>query len=497
MPKKSDYYALLGLRRDASSEEIRRAYYKAARRLHPDKTNSAQDSELFLEIQEAYKVLAELKKRAKYDASLPPEPAEGGLIRQKLFYSRQNVTRTREPQLVYVLLEYSAAVDASTPSAGRPSAPPLNLCLVLDRSTSMRGKSMDVVKATAIQLLRRLRPEDTLSIVTFSDRAETIIPATENIELKKLEARIQMLQTSGGTEIFQGLESGYNEVLRGLKESQVNHIILLTDGRTYGDEEQCLELAKKAAEGGIGISGLGIGNEWNDDFLDELASLTGGSSLYVSRPQDIQHILLEKFNNLWQVYAKESTLEFKLGEGVDLRYAFRLQPEAGLLHVESPLRLGPILKDIDLKILMEFMLQPPGDQTEIVSLLEGELDASIPTQPYPLPPIQIHLVRPVANSPGLQTPPEEILRALSHLTLYRLQEQARLEVAAGEYTKASQRLQRLATHLIEQGERGLARTALLEAEHIQRKNEFTQEGEKQIKYGTRALLLPGKKESPA
>ncbi|MDI6769817.1 MAG: VWA domain-containing protein [Anaerolineales bacterium] len=498
MSKKSDHYALLSLRRDASSEEIRRAYYDAARRLHPDKTDSARDYELFLEIQEAYQVLADLKKRAKYDASLPPEPAEGDLIRQNILYSRQEVTRTREPQLIYVLLEYSAAVDESS-----PSAPPLNLCLVLDRSTSMRGKSMDVVKATAIQLLRRLRPEDTLSIVTFSDRAETIIPATENIELKKLEARIQMLQTSGGTEIFQGLESGYNEVLRGLKEScaaptrQVNHIILLTDGRTYGDEERCLELARKAAEDGIGISGLGIGNEWNDDFLDKLASLTGGSSLYVSRPQDIQHILLEKFNNLSQVYAKESTLEFKLSEGVDLRYAFRLQPEAGLLPVESPLRLGPILKDSDLKILMELILQPPGDQTEIVSLLEGELKASVPTQPYSLPPIRINLVRPVSNSSGLQTPPEEILQALSHLTLYRLQEQACLEVAAGDYTKASQRLQRLAIHLIEQGERGLARTALLEAENIQRKYEFTEEGKKQIKYGTRALLLPGQKESPA
>lgn len=493
MPEKSDYYALLSLRRDASSEEIRQAYYKAARRLHPDKTNSAQDAELFLEVQKAYKVLAEPKKRAKYDASLPPEPAEGDLIRQKALYSRQNATRTSEPQLVYVLLEYSAALDANIPTSGRPAAPPLNLCLVLDRSTSMRGRSMDVVKATAIQLLRRLRPDDTLSIVTFSDRAETIIPATENIELKKLEARIHMLQTSGGTEIFQGLESGYNEVLRGLKESQVNHIILLTDGRTYGDEGRCLELAKKAAEDGIGISGLGIGNEWNDDFLDKLASLTGGSSLYVSRPQDIQHILLEKFNSLSQVYAKESTLEFKLGEGVDLRYAFRLQPEAGLLPVESPLRLGPILKDIDLKILMEFMLQPPGDQTEIVSLLEGELEASIPSHPYPISPIRVHLVRPVEDSPGSQTPPEEILRALSRLILYRLQEQARLEVAAGEYTQASQRLQRLAIHLIEQGERGLARTALLEAENIQRKYGYTQEGEKQIKYGTRALLLLGQK----
>ncbi len=489
MPKNSDYYALLSLRRDASPEEIRHAYHKAARRLHPDRTSSAQASELFLEIQGAYEVLADLKKRAKYDASLPPEPAEGDLIRQKILYSRQQVTRMREPQLIYVLLEYSAAIDSST-----PPAPPLNLCLVLDRSTSMQGKSMDIVKATAILLLRRSRPDDTLSVVAFSDRAETIIPATESIELKKLEARIQMLQTSGGTEIFQGLENGYNEVRRGLKKSHVNHIILLTDGRTYGDEEQCLELAKKAAEAGIGISGLGIGNEWNDDFLDKIASLTGGSSLFVSRPEDIQHILIEKFDKLGQVYAEESTLQFKVSEDVDLRYAFRLHPEAGLLPVESPLHLGPILRDVSLKILLEFMLQPPGDQAEVVSLLAGELEVSVATHPYPVPPIKTRLMLPVSNSSGLQTPPEEILQALSRLSLYRLQEQARLEVAAGKYTQASQRLQRLATNLLEQGERGLAHTALMEAEHIQRKKVFTREGEKQIKYGTRALLLPRQKE---
>lgn len=490
MPQKPDYYTLLGLRRDASPGEIRQAYFRAARRLHPDKTNSVEDTERFLEVQEAYEVLFNPKKRAKYNATLSPEKPERGLIQQKVLYSRQDVPRLKEPQLVYALIEYSATIDSSA-----PPAPPLNLCLVLDRSTSMQGQNMDVVKATAIQLLRRLRQSDTLSVVAFSDRAETIIPATNNVELKKLEARIQMLQTSGGTEIFQGLETGYHEVRRDLKKSHVNHIILLTDGHTYGDEEQCLELAKDAAEAGIGISGLGIGVEWNDDFLDKLASLTGGSSLYVSRPQDIQHILIEKFNKLGQVYAKESTLEFKLGEGADLRYAFRLQPEVGLLPVESPLRLGPILKDIDLKILMEFMIQPPSRHTENVCLLEGEFKVSISSQPIPVHSVPVRLSRSVVDSARLQTPPGEILKALSHLSLYRLQEQARMEVAAGEYTQASQRLQRLATHLLEQGERGLARTALLEAEHIQSQKKFTREGEKNIKYGTRALLLPGQEEN--
>ena len=127
------------------------------------------------------------------------------------------------------------------------------------------------------------------------------------MELGEQEARIQMLQPSGGTEIFSGLELGYNEIFATYNRSQVNHIILLTDGRTYGDESKCISLAQKAAEQGIGISGLGIGSEWNDNFFDKLAYLTGGSSIYMPGSQDIQHALLDKFNQLGNAYAEETS----------------------------------------------------------------------------------------------------------------------------------------------------------------------------------------------
>jgi Ca-activated chloride channel family protein len=143
---------------------------------------------------------------------------------------------------------------------------------------------------------------------------------------------------------------------------------------------------------------------------------------------------------------------------------------------------------------MEFIVQAPGSQAEKVRLLDGEFKVSISSQSEPVQSVPLRLSRPVADSTKFQTPPEEILRALSHLSLYRLQEQARREVAAGKYAQASRHLQRLATHLLEQGQRGLARTALLEAENIQRKKKFTREGEKHIKYGTRALLLSGQEE---
>ncbi len=72
-----------------------------------------------------------------------------------------------------------------------------------------------------------------------------------------------------------------------------------------------------------------------------------------------------------------------------------------------------------------------------------------------------------------------------------MQEQARLEVTKGEYTRASEHLQQLATHLLAQGERGLARTVLLEAERLHQQKAFSEEGNKVIKYGTRALLMSG------
>jgi Ca-activated chloride channel family protein len=60
----------------------------------------------------------------------------------------------------------------------------------------------------------------------------------------------------------------------------------------------------------------------------------------------------------------------------------------------------------------------------------------------------------------------------------------------GDTIKASRHLQYLATHLLSKGERELAHTVLKEAENIKQQNNFTQEGDKRIKYGTRSLLLP-------
>ena len=72
-PDQKDYYAILGITREASQEDIKRAYFQAAQKLHPDKNVAAGETELFMGVQQAYEVLSNPKRRSAYDATLPPQ----------------------------------------------------------------------------------------------------------------------------------------------------------------------------------------------------------------------------------------------------------------------------------------------------------------------------------------------------------------------------------------------------------------------------------------
>jgi Ca-activated chloride channel family protein len=478
-----DYYTILGVLRDATADEIRQAYLASAQRFHPDKNTAAGETELFLEVQQAYEVISNPKRRKAYDAILPKvEPISQPFIHD-ILYSRSTLVRLTEPQLVYVLLEVKAQQGK-----GQSPTPPLNLCLVLDRSTSMKDVKMDLLKAAAIQVLRDMKPDDTFSVISFSDQAEVAIPTAFVGDHRRLEMQIRSIQPSGATEIFKGLEAGFNEVQRGRRPGCISHIILLTDGHTYGDETACLALAERAEAAGIGISVLGIGADWNDSFLDQVAGRTGNTSRYIARPQDIQNYLIEKFRELTSVFAEEVILDPMPLHGIRLNYAFRLQPEPGPIPLAAPLHLGAVLLHTGLSVLFEFMIEPSLLQTDPLCFLEGRLTVNVTGHPVPVQPVRVRFERPVSDDPGRDPPVSSIINALSRLTLYRIQERARGEARAGQFEKATRSLKNLASSLLLQGERSLAETVLLEAENIQQQRGLSSAGEKEIKYRTRALI---------
>src|SRR5512134_769718 len=95
-----DYYALLGIMRDASQEEIKRAYYEAAQKFHPDKNTAAGETEIFLGVQQAYEVLSNPARRKQYDATLPPEEKVSLPYNHQILCSRPNLVHLDEPQML-------------------------------------------------------------------------------------------------------------------------------------------------------------------------------------------------------------------------------------------------------------------------------------------------------------------------------------------------------------------------------------------------------------
>lgn len=260
-----NYYEILGIPRDATNEDILRAYRRAAQRLHPDRNVRPGDTELFLDASKAYEVLSDPQTRADYDTqleSISAHAAADASIRVQVVHGRKNLRALSEPQMHYMLLEILPPKKLGHERA------PINLCILIDRSTSMRGERMDRVRQAALSILKSLGPDDSASIVAFGDRAEVVVTSEHARKMNIARARLSQIQTGGGTEIARALETGLAQVRSRSTKGSVNHLILITDGRTYGDEQICMDMAKQAAADRTTINTVGIGIDWSDTLLD-------------------------------------------------------------------------------------------------------------------------------------------------------------------------------------------------------------------------------------
>lgn len=485
----STYYDRLGLPRDATHEEIRRAYRQLVLRLHPDTNVNKGETELFIDIQQAYEGLSDPKKKADYDQQLPHEPNIVSPLNINTYYSQPSLVRLSEPQLIYTLLELNIKPDTNL----WVSTTPLNISLVVDCSTSMQGIRLDTVKLTAIDILRKLQPDDIFSLVKFNDWAELLIAPGSLAELKSAEMKVQLLQAGGGTEIFRGLEMGFSQVDQFHSSQRINHLILITDGRTYGDEESCEKLADQSSALGIGISALGIGSQWNDKFLDHITSKTGGICKFIPDGGDIRNSILEEITRLGSSLTEQITINYQTSQDVELSTVYRLQPDPSPLDPVSPLILGYMLSHGTMSVLFEYVIKDiPKNTTEFI-MAKGIFNIEIPRHTVRTNYInRLIFSRQITTEPAKEAPPAIILNAMTMFSIYNMQERARQEMSKGDFDTATRHMENLAKHLSLKGEDNLAQSVLNEVAYIRHNQSFSDEGEKLIKYGTRSLFLPAR-----
>lgn len=486
-----DPYATLGVSPSTTTEEVKRAYRKLAQRLHPDvNPNNPGAISQFQDITAAYEILSDSLRRRHFDEELVQNRSEDDLFFSlRVTPSKRSVVSLEESQVIYMLADITPPPQLQQEDTVAQSR--INLTLVLDHSNSMNGVRLEKVKVAAHQIIDNLSDDDYISIVAFNDRANVIIPATIISDRQALKAKVSLMSAFGGTEIFQGLSKGVAENEKFLDPKMVNHVILLTDGHTFGDQERCLDLASISANKGIGISAMGLGHDWNDEFLDDIASRTGGSSIYISSAEAVVRFLNNHVRNLANAFAERMKLSIAPNPDIQLELAFKLSPHPQPLDITNEfIHLGSLQTSRPISVLMQF--QMPGNMTlgfrNVVRIVSAGdiLQNSIQTYQV-ISDVAIE----VTEDQQQEEPPPAILEALSKLTLYRLQERAQQALEEGNIAEATKRLENLATRLLEMGEEDLARQTRQEAQRVAQTMTLSDKGKKTIKYQTRYLLAPG------
>ncbi len=481
---KRNHYQILGVDPFSSRQHIKEAYKEAVFRFHPDRNKSPDASEEFLAIQQAYEILANPVKKIDYDSTLSNQNKVLP-IKLELKYSQSPAKDLHEPQLLYALLDVHCDTlrDPATDSA-------IAVAMVVDTSTSMAGERLDSVKRSLLSLVKQLNPDDIFCVVAFNDQAQIILPLTRIRDFNANGNEISRMGTSGGTEMLHGLRLGL-DLLDGVRAAHCHkQLVLYTDGKTYGDENECLLLARQAAMRKVTISGFGFGSEWNDVFLDKLTSITGGETKFIAASQDLDRYVKEKFSEFSQLFSQSVKFIFSHRQDVSLDSAFRLYQSPAPLNIEDIIMLGNVKFNGKLSVLLEFRL--PSKIQESLKFRIGQGFVTIDS-PYWESDIRkfITFDTVVSSQHVKSATPFEIENALAIITMYRIQEKARNDVANGKQAQAIIKLNHLINHLTELGHHELVMQVLIERDSIARNGSYSQSGDKTIKYGTRALLLPG------
>jgi Ca-activated chloride channel family protein len=389
-------------------------------------------------------------------------------------------------QLVYVLIV--AAPSAATLQVQRP----LNLSLVLDKSGSMQGTKIQNLREAAKRVVDRLGPHDIISIVAFSDRKYLIAESQSVTDKEALKKQIDRIRDGGGTAISGGMGQGLFELEKALAPDRVSRMLLLTDGQTFGDDDACKRLGKKAGDRGIVVNALGLGDDWNEDLLDEIAGASGGVADFIDSPDKIERFFGQAVQSMQDTVVQNATMVLRLANGVTPRQVWQVLPMIANLGYrplsdrDVQVALGELEKGQPRSLLVELLVGPrPVGRYR---LAQAEISYDVPGLGLVGEKVKSDILLDFTADPALAKQYDaEVMNIVEKVTAFKLQTRALEEAKMGNTAGASQKLRAAATRLLELGEDELAKSALEEAANLEKTGQMSARGTKKLRYETRKL----------
>ncbi|MEX1362567.1 MAG: VWA domain-containing protein [Nannocystaceae bacterium] len=215
--------------------------------------------------------------------------------------------------------EVFARIEVRAPAPGDSPRPRANVGLVVDTSASMRGDAIARAREAALTLLEGLSEGDVLCVVAFGSAVEVLVPATALDEgsRPRIRAAIEGMEATGTTDLAGGLQAGLQQVQGGARPDQINRLVLLSDG-VPNDETPIVNLAQVARNSGVSITALGLGLEYHETLLGQLAQVSGGKFHFIEEPAEVAAVFRDEVLSIEQLAARSLSVTLTPGPGVSI-----------------------------------------------------------------------------------------------------------------------------------------------------------------------------------
>ncbi|MGD0438885.1 MAG: VWA domain-containing protein, partial [Bryobacteraceae bacterium] len=208
------------------------------------------------------------------------------------------------------------ALDRTLPAKLAPPRSPEGtaVVLIIDKSSSMEGRKIELARLAAIGVVENLRPIDLVGVLIFDNSFQWAVPIRRAEDKTMIKRLISGIVPDGGTQIAPALAEAYRKVLPA--HATFKHIVLLTDG--ISEEGDSLDLSKEAAAQHVTISTVGLGQDVNRAYLEKVATMAEGKSYFLNEPAGLEQLLLKDVMEHTGSTAVEKTLQPIVGKNVEI-----------------------------------------------------------------------------------------------------------------------------------------------------------------------------------
>lgn len=315
--------------------------------------------------------------------------------------------------------------------------PPLNLCLVIDRSSSMKGRKIDYVKKAACYAIQQLLITDRVSVVVFDRAVCTLVDSTFALDKANIIHQIQQIQPGYGTALHAGWQAGAIQVIKHLNSQHLNRVILLSDGFSSVGENNPYVIATDVyglAQHGVSTTTMGVGNHYDEDLLTSMGKRGNGGYYYIQSPEKLPIIFRTELQDLM------ATVGHTVSLAIDPQGAVEIEDVLNDLETDQRGRfqLPNLIMGNPMEVVVKLQV-PPVPQT--TDLCYFRLNWRNPKEEE-LQKVWTSLRLPVINSASIsEFPPHlEVQQRTLLMMVARAKKEAVRHLDRGDYDKASKLL---------------------------------------------------------